>query len=254
MLFDSHCHLQFLKENKRKQIIGKMVQENIGAVCVGTSANDWDKTIQICQQYPNNIFFAFGIHPEPEENPKSQTELSDQLLSLEIKFNKLGTDFIKAVGETGLEFFYEKTQSGRERQKWLFIQHIVLAKKYQKPLIIHCREAYKEVYEILRAEKVESFVMHFFTGTKEQAKRFLDLGGFISFSSVIVITDDYDDLVRFVPQERMLLETDSPFVRSNTPLEVQKVYQKVAELKEIGYDGLTKQVAENVKNFFGINW
>ncbi|MEW5805633.1 MAG: TatD family hydrolase, partial [Patescibacteria group bacterium] len=211
---------------------------------------DWGGGIELAKQYPENIYFAFGLHCEEAAGTGG---IKLKIEALENKINQLDPDFIKAIGETGLDYFYAKTPEAKQNQQELFLSQIELAKKYQKPLIIHCREAYEEIYQILKAEKINNFVMHFFVGTKNQAEKFLELGGYISFSSVVALADDYDKVIEFVPEDRILIETDSPFIRSNTPLDVFKVAEKIARVKKISYDEIVKTTYENAKRFFQPN-
>ena len=122
-----------------------------------------------------------------------------------------------------------------------------------KPLVIHSRESFNEVFDILKNSHQNKLVMHFFTGSKAEAKRFLDLGAYLSFSTVITLTSDYDEVVKYVPLDRIFLETDSPFIRSNTPIDVKKVYQKAAALKNINYNEFVSKIDSNVERFFKIN-
>ena len=160
--------------------------------------------------------------------------------------NLVKKEKVVAIGECDLEYFSYQRQKLQEKQKNLFIQHIGLANEANKPLIIHCRDAHDDLLEILRLEaKLPSGVMHFFTGTLEQAKKYIELGFYISFSGVITFPSRkgetagaYDEIIKNIPLEKILIETDCPYVapvphrgKRNEPAYVKYVGSKIAELR-----------------------
>lgn len=247
MLFDSHCHLQLIKPNRREEVLREMTVRKIGAVCVGTAAENWEEGIKLVKQFPENLYLALGWHCEEVKEEKG---IKLKLSLLEEKLKELGPTGVKAVGEIGLDWFLAKTPEEKKRQQELFLRQLEVAQQFKLPVIIHCREAYQEVYHFLKQTGKKDFVMHFFVGTLREAEQFLSLGGYLSFSSVITLTDDYNQLVKEVPLSRILVETDSPFLRNNSPLEIDQVVEKVARLKEISYDEVVKSSYENAVQFF----
>lgn len=242
-MIDSHCHLQYFKDNKRKEIISQLEAKNLKVITIGTNLKDTLKTLEI-SQLSSLIFVSLGIHP---------TELND-LGDLE-KFKNLvvrNQDKIVALGECGLDFYKLTSKLSKNLQKELFLKQIELSSEIKKPLVVHSRESFSEVFEILKNSNQNSVVMHFFTGSKVEARKFLDLGVYLSFSTVITLTDDYNDVVKYVPLDRIFLETDSPFIRNNTPLDVEKVYQKAAVLKNIDYNEFVSKIDANVIKLFKI--
>ncbi|MBI4239728.1 TatD family hydrolase, partial [Candidatus Uhrbacteria bacterium] len=168
------------------------------------------------------------------------------------------------IGECGLDFYRIKNLELRikERQKELFLQHVELAHEVGLPLIIHCRDAHEDMSEILFARfgkgKVrEHGVMHCFTGNWLQAQSYLDLGFLISFTGIITFASQYDDVVAQTPLEKMLIETDSPYLtptpnrgKKNKPLYVRYVAERIAEIKGISFDEVARQTTENACRLF----
>lgn len=257
MLFDSHTHVNFKDfDDDRDAVIQRCLDEGIWMVNVGTDVAYSKKAIEIAHAYSEGVYASVGIHPHDSE---AAVEFS--------VIEELAKDQrVVAIGETGLDYFRiaDDEARARENQKELFIKHIELAQRVQKPLIIHCRDAHEDLIEIL----VSSFrfqvssprgVMHFFTGTQEDARKYLDLGFYLSFSGVLTFTRDYDELVRWVPLEKILVETDAPFVapvphrgKRNEPSYVQYVAQRIAEIKGLSVEEVAEQTTRNARELFAV--
>ena len=168
-----------------------------------------------------------------------------------------------AIGECGLDY-YRLTSDTKEAQEKAFLQHIELAEEVKKPLMIHCRNAFADLIRILKTQsrKLKADypgVIHFFSGTTDDAKELLSLGFLFSFGGVITFTRDYDEVVRFIPLERIVLETDAPYVaplpyrgKRNEPAYVIEVAKKIAELKDLSFEEITGETTKNARNIFGI--
>ena len=194
---------------------------------------------------------------------KSKPEEFDYDFYLNLAKNKK----VVGIGECGLDYFRTSDESLKEKQKEVFIKHLKLAKEANKPIIIHCRNAHDDLLKILHlAVKPPSGVMHFFTGTLEQAKKYIGLGFYISFSGVITfpprkgeIVGAYDEIIKNIPLEKILVETDCPFVapvphrgKRNEPAYVKYVAQKIAEIRGVSFEKVTEQTTKNAKRLFGI--
>ncbi len=249
MLFDSHCHLQFFKPQKQQDVLRAIEAQDMRVMCVGTNAADWQQVLSLAQTYPRHIFCALGLYPtELQSNPDSRFMIQDLRSLVETNL-----ELVKAIGETGLEYFHEKDQAKREEQKTLFREHIALAQRLEKPLIVHARESYDDTFAILQEHKDVRFVMHSFLGSPTVLEQFLSLGGFISFNSIVLLVNDYDETIRQTPLERLLIETDSPFIRNNTPLDVRAVGEKIAKIKAMQYDEIERITYGNANAFFGLD-
>ena len=216
------------------------------------------------------IFASAGLHPQ-------EADLGDEKFFSELK-KLLKEPKVVAIGECGLEYFGEHNNpKSREKQKEVFLRHLELARKFKKPVIIHCRNAYSEILEILKTEKENnpklSGVVHFFSGRLSQAEEFLKLDFLLSFTGVITFARDYDRVIKVVPLEKIMVETDAPFAcpqspeaiatggrvapvpyrgQRNEPLYVKYVAQKIAELKGLDFEKVAQITTNNAQNLFGI--
>lgn len=245
---DLHSHLQFDDFNEdREEIIVRMEKEGVITVNVGTTIESSVAGLELAKKYPNVCYATVGLHPVYADEAKEEGEL-DNLLERNINSVSL-----VGIGECGMDFF-RSTQVEEEKfaddidmvqQEKVFEDQIKLAKKYNLPLMLHVRDSYQKTLSILSKYFNSGEVeyrgnAHFFVGSKEEAKAFLDLGFSISFTGVITFVPAYEELVRFVPLDRMFAETDSPYVspvphrgRRNNPVHVIDIYKKIAEIKQI---------------------
>lgn len=250
LLIDTHAHVNFNDfKNDSKEVIKRALDEGVWMINVGAYGDVSEKAIEIASEYNNGVYAAVGQHPGTKEE-------FDYNYFLNLAKNKK----VVAIGECGLEFFHIKDVSLWEKQKEIFVKHMEVAKEVNKPIIIHCRDAHEDLLEILRMEtELPSGVMHFFTGTLEQAKKCIDLGFYISFSGVITFTNVYDEVVKNIPLEKILIETDCPYVapvpfrgKRNEPVYVKHVAQKIAELRGVSFDEVAEQTTKNARGLFKI--
>lgn len=223
--------------------------QRMRAMCVGTKPDDWRQVLAFAQKHPEHIFCALALYPTEMKSSEESRFVIQELRS----FIEKNLDWVKAIGETGLEYFHEKDEAKRALQKQLFVEHINLAKEFNKPLIIHARESYQDTYDILQQHTGERFVMHSFLGSVAFLQKFISLGGYISFNSIVLLTDQYDELIGQTPHERLFVETDSPFIRNNTPLAVRVVVEKIAKIKAMQYDEIERITYANANAFFGLD-
>jgi TatD DNase family protein len=179
-------------------------------------------------------------------------------------------DKVVAIGECGLEYYRIDNEELRQKQRELFVKHIELALEVGKPLMIHCRanedgDAYEDVLNILKSyrDKVGErlkFNMHFFTGTWETAKKFIELGGYLSFPGVITFTHQYDEIVKKAPLGRIMSETDAPFAtpepfrgKRNEPAYVEYVAKRICELRPEPQEAVYSALVQNAYDFFDIS-
>ncbi|MEK9148137.1 MAG: TatD family hydrolase, partial [Patescibacteria group bacterium] len=174
-----------------------------------------------------------------------------------------GRPKVVAIGECGLDYNRIRNQELgiRERQKEVFVQQIELAKELKKPLVIHCRKAFDDLIQILDSlfliPDSPAGVVHFFSGSWDDAKSLLDLGFYLSFGGVITFARDYDQVVKHVPLERLLIETDAPYVaplpyrgKRNEPLYISEVAKKIVELKAITFEEVADTTTANAVRLF----
>jgi TatD DNase family protein len=272
-LIDSHTHLQFSAyDNDRAEVLDRAFNENIWIINSGSNSQNSEDAVRLAEKYEKGVYATIGIHPSHALSAKALakadflTEESGSENFDEEKMMKLAASpKVVAVGECGLEYFREYNA---EAQKKLFAEHIIFANKIKKPLTIHCREAYGDTYDILSAHKEilneRGGLMHFFSGTLTEARKFLDLGYYFSFGGAITLPKkaggaDFEELIRELPFDRILCETDAPFVspvpyrgRRNEPSYVIEVAKKMAEIRGITLDEVAKQTTENAMRLFAI--
>lgn len=269
---DIHCHLDFPDYGEEiNGVLERMREKEVGAITIGTDLESSKRAVEIANQNPN-IWACIGVHPRDDSpeppSPDSGREGQGGGVFPESGFEKLVSHpKVVAIGECGLDWFRilpESMEAERERQTNLFKQQIEFALKYDKPLMLHCRESYDDVLEILEKYKNQYGSKlrgnaHFFAGTVEQAKKFVDLGFTISFTGVITFTHDYDEAIKNTPIESILSETDAPFVapvphrgKRNEPAFVVEVVQKLSEIKDLDHEDLRLKLLENTKRMFGI--
>ena len=248
MLVDSHCHLDFpdLAVNI-DELLANMRENDVGhALCVSVNLQDLPRVLALSENYPN-LFASVGVHPDYENLEEPQ---SIQLATLACHPR------VVAIGETGLDYF--RLKGDLEWQRERFRQHIRAARLCNKPLIIHTREAAEDTLRIMEEEGADTVggVMHCFTESWEVAQRAMALNFYISFSGIVTFKKavGLKDIATRVPLERMLIETDSPYLapvphrgKTNQPAFVKHVAEEIATLRGISLD----QVAEATTcNFF----
>ncbi len=237
MIIDTHSHLNFKAFDKDREVIIKKCLNSVIVINIGSNYLTSEKAVQISQK---GIYATVGLHPihvkKEEFDFKKYKELAK---------NK----YVVAIGETGLDLL---GKSDLKEQKDVFFQHFKLAKELNLPLILHCRKFHEEFLKIL-PDSV-SGVLHCYTGTLKQAKEYLKKGLYLGFNGIIFKLS-LDKVIKQIPLERMLAETDCPYLgeaERNDPFFVQKVIQKIAELKGLDYSLTEKTLFNNAKSLFKI--
>ena len=250
MIVDSHCHLDYPELYNQLDEVVKRADTNkvkyLLTIC--TTIKSFEKIKIITNKY-KNIYGSFGVHPHETSNCI--------ITSDEIIFNVQSSKKIVGIGETGLDYFYNNSQ--KEDQKKSFINHIEAASFLKVPLIIHSRNAEKDTYDIIKSEKNNSnlkVLIHCFTGTKEFAKKLVDLDCYISFSGIITFKNalNLTEVVSYVPMRNILVETDSPYLapvpyrsKINEPSYIVETLSKISSIKNID---LKEVISTTSINFF----
>ena len=259
MFIDSHCHLDFPEFHSRlPEVLGNMESAKVShALCVSVDLPDFPNVLKLAQDH-ENLFASVGVHPDYEDTPEPTLEF---LVETALKHSK-----IVAVGETGLDYFRmgERSYESMEWQRERFRTHIRASIACKKPLIIHTRSASEDTIKILKEEGAQRIggVMHCFTESYEVAKAAMEMGFFISFSGIVTFKSakDLQETCKQVPLERMLIETDSPYLapipyrgKTNEPAWVAKVGEFIANLKGISVEHLAQQTSSNFYECFQID-
>lgn len=273
--FDVHTHTHFAAfADDTDAVIRRALNARVWIVNVGTQADTSKAAIETARRYQEGVYATVGLHPVHTAKSYHDTEELGSMPEAkgftsrgeEFDYDyyvKLGQDAkVVAIGECGLDY-YRLEKDTAHKQKIAFDQQIALAKELKKPLMIHCRNAFKDLIDVLNAQRstlnVIPGIVHFFSGTKEHAQSLLDLGFSFSFGGVITFARDYDEVVHFIPIDTILLETDAPYItpiphrgKRNEPMYVIEVAKKLAEIKEIPYEAVVQKTTQNARKLFGV--
>lgn len=253
LLVDSHCHLDFPDfQGKEEQLLAAMSEHGVGsALIAGVTLERFPGVIALVERF-KNLYAGVGVHPDTEEGEEPSIE----------RLTGLATHpRVVAIGETGLDYF--RLQGDMEWQRERFRIHIRAAKQCRKPLIIHTREAAVDTLRILVEEQAAEVggVFHCFTETSEVARAALDIGFHISISGIVTFKNaqQIKEVAALVPLDRLLVETDSPYLapvpyrgKQNQPAWVRHVAEEVARLRGIGVDALAAATTANFCHLFGV--
>lgn len=264
MIFDSHCHPQFFQYDKdREEMLKRARDAGVFMICVGTDLEMSKKGIELAKQY-SNVWSTVGLHPN--DIPDDFEVMIYHNLSRNLK--------VVAVGEVGLDYYWTPEPKKQKRQKEVLEEFLDLAIKHNKPVILHSRDAGKgstgkvhsDMISILKQvnfnhDRDKNYsaigVAHSFTGSIEDAKKYLELGFYLGFNGILTFTRQYDEVVRYVPLENILLETDAPYLapelyrgQRNEPVYVVEIAKKVAELKKESLEKVIEKTVENCRKLF----
>ena len=256
MIVDSHCHLDYSNLYDQLDDVIKRAEYNqvkcLLTIC--TTLESFERIKLIINKY-ENIFGTFGIHPH--ETKRFKNVDSKFIFKLKEKYKK-----IIGIGETGLDFYYN--YSDQEIQKKSFIEHIRVASELNIPIIVHSREAEDDTYEILKSEKKNSdlkILIHCFTGSKEFAKKLLDINCYISVSGIITFQKSTElvDTVSHIPLEKLLVETDSPYLapsphrgKPNEPSYIIHTVEKLSQIKNVSKQSVMSNTTNNFRKLFNL--
>jgi TatD DNase family protein len=253
MLIDSHCHLDFpeLAGDEAGVLVRARTAGVAGMLTIGTRLDQFDRVRAIAERH-ENIWCSVGVHPHEAKEEGQRTP--DRLVEATRHPKVIG------IGETGLDFYYE--HSPREEQAESFRTHIAASRQTGLPLIVHTRDADRETGDILEEEYAKGAypgLIHCFSSGAEVARRALALGMYISISGIVTFkaADSLRAIVRDIPLERLLVETDAPYLapvpkrgKTNEPAFVAHTAAKVAELKAIGVAELETATTDNFFRLF----
>lgn len=257
MFIDSHCHIDFPELAARlPDIFNKMADNQVShALCVSVDLPDFPRVLDLAEKYPN-VYASVGVHPDYEDTPEPTVE---ELVRLS-QHSK-----IVAIGETGLDYY--RLEGDLEWQRTRFRNHIRASRQTGKPLIIHTRAASEDTVRIMREEGASpdaggaGGVMHCFTESLAVAEAAMEMGFYISFSGIVTFKNakELHEVARAVPLERMLIETDSPYLapvpfrgKMNEPGLVRHVAEFLATLKQVPLETVAQQTTNNFFNLFKI--
>lgn len=267
---DIHAHTNFNAFNEdRDEVVKRALEKNTWIINVGTQVETSKSAIELAHNYDKGVYAIVGLHPvhtdksyhdekELGEGGKAFTSKGEQFD--EVMYEQMLRDpKVVGLGECGLDY-YRLEGDTKEKQKAAFIQQIELANKAGKPLMLHIRNAYKDSIEILKQYAKVKGNVHFFAGTWEEAKEFLDFGFTLSFTGVVTFARDYDEVVKNTPLSMIMSETDCPYItpvpyrgKRNEPSYVSEVVKKIAEIKGEDLEIVKKQLVQNAFRVFNLS-
>ncbi len=252
-LVDSHCHLDRLDLQPFGGSLDGVIEaaaENgvVSLLCVGISRDSLPDVLEIARRYPN-VSASVGVHPNEEEDALDE----DELLRLS------DAPDVVAIGETGLDYF--RSEGDLEWQRARFRTHIRAARRAGKPLIVHSREAREDTIRIMQEERADEAggIMHCFVEDWETARRAIELGFYISFSGIITFNSarELREVAKQVPDDRLLVETDSPYLapvpkrgKPNYPAYVLHVAERIAKERGVDLESVARRTTENYRRLF----
>lgn len=292
MLFDSHAHAHFhAYKDDSDEVIKRALDKDVEMILVGTQIDTNRKAIEIAERF-DGVWASVGLHPvhleegyfDPNENPpivppggtvgamgtttgqpafRRRAEVFDKEKYKELA---LSSKKVVAIGETGLDYYRLEgdesyQEAAKEKQRQVFREQAELAAELDLALIVHCREAHGEILEILKSIKAKHpdlhGVIHCFTGTPEEGQRYLDFGFYVSFPGIITFAKDWDEFIRAMPLEKVLVETDCPYLtpvpyrgKRNEPAYVEFTARHLADIRGVSFEEVAAVTTNNAKKLF----
>lgn len=254
-LIDTHAHLDFSRFNKdRNEVINRASDTGVKYIVnVGADLASSHRGVELSQLF-SNIYATVGIHPHDAD------QVNDRALKVLKDLAK--ADRVVAIGEIGLDYYYDN--SPREKQRTGFRKQLKLARELRLPVVIHGREADEDLLTILKEERVEEIggILHCFSSGLEVAREALDMGLYLGFGGVITFkkADQTRNVVKEVPLERILIETDAPYLtphphrgKRNEPAYVKFVAEKIAQIKGVSIERVAEITTANAKKVYNLN-
>ncbi len=257
MFIDSHCHLDCIDLSDFDNSFDKLIQHTHEAgvehmLCVSINLKTYPEMLEKVRDYPG-ISVSAGLHPMADESDEFSTDYLTRLAK---------DDKVVAIGETGLDYYYHKDNPQWQQDR--FRAHIQVANEVNKPLIIHTRDAGDDTLKILQQENAGSCggVIHCFTETQDFANRALELGFMISISGIVTFrnADALREIAKTIPDDRLLIETDSPYLspvphrgKQNQPAFVQHVAETLAEIRNTSVETIAELSRNNFYRLFDVS-
>ena len=255
MLFDTHAHYDDERfDEDREALLATMPDHNVGLILnPGCDVETSRKAVELARRFPF-VYAAVGLHPENiEDGWEADLETIRTLAQNEPK--------VRAIGEIGLDYYWEKDERSRARQQVVFARQMELARALHLPVIVHDRDAHADSLEITRRYPDVTGVYHCYAGHVEMARELLERGYYLSFTGVITFKNarKAKEVIRETPIERLMIETDSPYMapepfrgRRNSSLYVHRMAETIAEIKGMEVSEVERITTENGKRLFGI--
>ncbi len=279
MFIDTHAHINFNDfKHDADEVIRRSLSNETGMILVGTDYKTSKRALDLANKYEQGVYAAAGLHPihlqqiqakgdDYSFNSKSE-EFNYEIYEKLAKFKK-----VAAIGEIGLDYYHidhsQDVPAIKQKQQEVFVKQLKLARNLELPVIIHCRQAHDDMMQVL-ADFKKKFkelipvdrpwgVMHCFSGNEDLAWKYFSLGLMISFTGVITFSTQWDNLIRKAPNEKIMIETDCPYMtpephrgKRNEPVLVKYVAQRIAEIKNLSLERVAEITTRNARELFKI--
>lgn len=248
-LVDTHAHLQSTRYTDLESVISRTQQANMKVIVIGWDLESSQRAIELASQY-EFIYATVGL------SHYSANDMNDDLLNnLSQLAQKEG---VVAIGETGLDYY--RMAASIPSQQHLFRAQIQLASSLSLPVVVHDRDAHEDIVRILKEEEAHAGVIHCFSGDKEMLEKVLDIGFYVSISGIVTFSKPIAKLVKQIPHDRLLVETDCPYLapipkrgKRNEPIYLEFIIQKISELLDMTYEEVVQINETNAKKLFQLN-
>jgi len=283
MFIDTHAHVNFAAfKDDADEAIRRALDNETWMVLVGSELKTSNRALNYANKYERGVYAAVGLHPiHLQEGPVDSDEEGNSY-SLTIRseefdygsYEKLAKfEKVVAIGEIGLDYYHldpkQDIPAAKQKQKDVFLKQLLLARDLDLPVIIHCRQAHDDLLAFLQDFKKDYAaliptdrpwgVIHCFSGNEDLAWKYFSLGLLISFTGLITFSQQWDDLIRKIPLDKIMIETDSPYMTPepyrgsrNEPLLVQYVANRIADIKSIKLEKVAERTTETARRFFKI--
>lgn len=253
-LFDAHCHLESDRfRDDLPQVMERMAQNGVERCILAGSDMETSRDIVTLTRRHENVFGVVGVHPHEAKGWKDEDAQEIEAM--------LASTRIVGIGEIGLDYFYDF--SPRNVQREVLVKQLLLARRLGVPAVFHVRDAHGDMLDVLRAYRGElpAGVLHCYSGSVESAREYLDMGFYLSFAGPVTFKNAHklQEAARYCPDDRILVETDSPYLapvpmrgKRNEPAFVRYVAEVVAALRGVETEALAEQAARNTCRLFGI--
>jgi TatD DNase family protein len=280
-LIDTHAHVNFKKFSEdADQVILNALNNDTGMVIVGSDYKTSKRALDLANKYERGVYAAVGLHPVHLEDIVEEGADGREVVRVRAEefnydnYEKLAEfEKVVAIGEIGLDYYHLKLspdlENSKKKQKEVLVRQLLLARSFDLPAIIHCRVAHDDLLSTLKKfkedykEKIPSDkpwgVIHCFSGDENLAWEYFRLGFMISFTGIITFSQQWDSLIRKMPLDKFMIETDCPFMtpepyrgKRNEPVLVAYVADRIAAIRGVEPDRIAEISTENAKRFFGI--
>ena len=279
MLVDTHSHVNFnAYREDAEEVIRRALRQGVNLIIVAINHKTAKRALELANKYESGVYVAVGLHPlnleEHEEKNNGHSELARaEDFNFDVYQQLAKFDKVVAVGEIGLDYFRPDMKTDfaliKKRQREVLQEQWEFAAKLKLPVMVHCRQAHDDMVEILTEHKAKFKdllpkdrpwgVMHCFSGDENLAWQYFNLGLMISFTGVITFSQQWDDLIRKMPEDKIMVETDCPFMspepyrgKRNEPFLVKYVAQRIAEIKSLTPEHIAKITTANAQKLFGL--